>query len=83
MVRYYSDQSGRNSEPKLIFSHWENDALYTISPDFSHFGAVVDASGSAVLYTNSSKIDDAGLYTCLVEVKKTTFRYSAHVVILR
>lgn len=80
-MRRSLDQLGRYSESQLIFGHWKE--VYTISPNVSYFNAMVDGFGSVVLYTNSSKIEDAGQYTCLVEVKKAIFRYSAQVVILR
>src|SRR6218665_1428069 len=34
-------------------------------PKFTHFGARVNASGSGIIYANSTRMDDSGLYTCV------------------
>ena|SRR6218665_2973777 len=34
-------------------------------PEFTHFGSQVNASGSGIIYTNSTRMSDAGLYMCV------------------
>ena len=47
-----------------------------------HFGIVERKSNSIVLYTNSTEINDAGIYTCNVQTTgKQPAKYSAHLIV--
>ena len=51
-----------HGEPVPVYLH--GDPIPYL-PEFTHFGAQVNASGSGMIYTNSTRMDDAGLYTCV------------------
>ena len=40
-----------------------------IHQNFPHLGVQVNAGGSGILYANSTKMEDAGNYTCISDVK--------------
>jgi len=48
-----------------------------------HFGIVERRSDSVVLYTNSTEMDDAGIYTCAVQTAaaRQPDGYSAHLIV--
>lgn len=42
----------------------------------------MDESGSALLYTNETLLDDAGLYICRIEGPYEDVEFSAHLTVL-
>src|SRR6218665_1327420 len=51
-----------HGEPVPVYLH--GDPIPYL-PEFTHFGAQVNASGSGIIYTNSTRMSDAGLYMCV------------------
>ena len=48
----------------------------------SHFGIADGMNGSVVLYTNSTELNDAGIYTCSVQkAGRQPDRYSAQLIV--
>lgn len=65
-----------------IFTNFYPD-LNRIGQNFTHFGADVDSNGSGFIYTNSTRLEDAGNYTCRVqEGQQQPVPYSAQVIVL-
>ena len=47
-----------------------------------HFGIVEGINGTVVLYTNSTEMNDSGIYTCAVQkTLKQPDRYSAQLIV--
>ena len=51
-------------------------------PRFNHFGVEVDDNGSEVLFTNSTKLSDAGIYKCLSLIDGQDKEHSAELTVL-
>lgn len=77
-VREWSMQRPFTSNPETIFKNWK-DRKNINNP---HFGIVEDVNGSIILYTNSTEMDDAGIYTCTVQkIGSQPDRYSAQLIV--
>lgn len=63
-----------------VYSHG-NPSQY--HQEFTHFVAQVNASGSGMIYTNSTRMDDAGLYTCVTRQSPDdkTVKATAHLTV--
>lgn len=60
-----------------------HDGIYELNKTFSsRFGIDMDESGSGLLYTNETLLDDAGLYICRIEGSYEDDEYSAHLTVL-
>ena len=74
-IREWSLKRPSTSE-EIIFTNWK-DKKMIINP---HFGIVKVADG--VLYTNSTELNDAGIYTCAVQTGRSQpNQYSAHLIV--
>ena len=51
-------------------------------PNFRHFDVQVDADGSGIIRTNSTRPDDAGIYGCNARVDGKEETFTAHVVVI-
>src|SRR6218665_208809 len=74
----------RHSDKKIfkIMTNWGQE-LPALNPYLAHhFGANVDRKGSGVIYTNSSDLEDAGIYTCILKVNEQILKYSAMLIVL-
>ena len=59
-IREWTNQRTINSSKSTIFLNWVGPKIIN-----SHFGIVDGTAG--VLYTNSTEMDDEGIYTCTVD----------------
>lgn len=77
-IERHSDRPKRKLK---ILRNWGHDPP-KLNPDFAHFGVDIDQFGSGVIYRNSTGLEDAGIYTCSVEVNSRVFHYSAALIVL-
>lgn len=82
---------GTNDESKVRkWTHYSTNrstvSIYkhpdVFHPNFTHFDIQVDINGSEVLYTNSTRSEDAGIYGCSTKVDGKDETFTAHVVVL-
>jgi len=50
--------------------------------DFTHFRVDTNDNGSATISTNSTRLNDAGVYRCHCETDGKDTEYSAHLIVL-
>lgn len=68
-------QQQLNSE--TIYSNWD-----TRTTHLAEFLVDVDQYGSGTLYLNHTKLEDAGLYVCVVENGNKVTSWSAHLIVI-
>lgn len=80
IVREWTFESSLNSRSERrrekVFSNWSHRSVK------GNFTAVVDQYGSGFLYLNATRSEDAGIYTCAVEVGRDMVLHSAHLIVL-
>lgn len=72
-----NDKLQPNVDSEKIFSNWDSG----IKLHLKQFSVDVDQNGSGALYLNSTKLEDAGLYTCVVEIEQELTSSSAQMII--
>lgn len=73
---HYKIQPYLDSEK--IFSNWDSG---TKLGHLHQFSVDVDQYGSGAIYLNSTTLEDAGLYTCVVEMERKLTRSSAQLIV--
>src|SRR6218665_982182 len=64
-------------DSEKIFSNWDSGT----KSHLKQFSVDVDQYGSGALYLNTSTLEDAGLYTCVVEMERKLTRSSAQLIV--
>lgn|SRR6218665_1272204 len=80
IVREWSFQRTLTLNRKTLYTNWKNRS----SIINAHFGVDVDEFGSGKLYVNSTTLDDAGIYICLMGLRQVTMQphqYRAHLIV--
>lgn len=72
----------RKSDNEKIWTNWEGTPNRK-SQNFTHFGIEFDADDSVLIYSNATRLEDAGLYTCAVQYRELSqpTSYSAHLIV--
>ena len=69
--------------PSSVTIFRNHDGMQNLTKRFSsRFGVDMDESGSGLLYTNETLLDDAGLYICRIEMPTKHYEFSAHLTVL-
>lgn len=79
VVREWSIAGISDPQEKKMFSYWNTSTRPTISP---RFGFNVDQYGAGELYSNDTRSEDSGLYTCSVELENEISKYRAEVIVI-
>ena len=64
-------------DSEKIFSNWNNQTTH-----LAEFWVDADQYGSGTLYSNYTKLEDAGLYLCIGEIGNKANSWSVHLIVL-
>ena len=81
IVREWTRKRHSNTITEKLFLNWQTGKATTNSR-FPQFSVDVDGSGSGFLYSNSTELEDAGIYICTVYDNSKILSYSANLIFL-
>lgn len=72
----------RKSDNEKIWTNWEG-APNRKCQNCTHFGIEIEAANSVLIYSNATRLEDAGLYTCVVQCREFSHptSYSARLIV--
>lgn len=71
-----------NGVTTTVYRHLNERETGIILQGFSHFGVQVNARGSGIIYANSTKLEDAGNYTCITRIgNNSDVKLSAQLIV--